>query len=229
MKIQEYINAAKQQRDEAKLEILSLIDSNKLKVPEFVEDKSLYGVIFEGLSIQRFQPWLTGHNYRTALSPDRLYMISQFARIAPAGGKFYECGVFTGGVTRMLLDEGKDVVAFDTFEGIKGAGEFDLHEDGDYNGQDVSEYIVGAEIVKGFVPDTFAGRDDKISFAHLDMDIYSPTKSALEYIFPRLLDGGMIVLDDYGFWTTPGVKKVVDEFQHGRKVYLPTGQMVIFK
>lgn len=129
----------------------------------------------------------------------------------------------------MLLDEGKDVVAFDTFEGVKGAGEFDLHEDGDYNGQDVSEYIVGAEIVKGFVPDTFAGRDDKISFAHLDMDIYSPTKSALEYIFPRLLDGGMIVLDDYGFWTTPGVKKAVDEFQHGRKVYLPTGQMVIFK
>jgi SAM-dependent methyltransferase len=226
--LQDYIDRGKAKRSAAKEEIMSLIAQHKLDVPEFVEGGEQYGVTFEGMTIARLAPWNEPHEYRTALSPDRLYMIKQFAETAPSG-LCYECGVFTGGVTRMLLDMGKKVVAFDTFEGIKGAGEFDFHDDGDYNGHDVSEYIAGAEIVKGFVPDTFAGRDDAIAFAHLDMDIYAPTAAALEYIYPRLVEGGIIVLDDYGFWTTPGVRKACDEFKFGKKIYLPTGQMVVFK
>jgi hypothetical protein len=41
--------------------------------------------------------------------------------------------------------------------------------------------------------------------------------------------GGVIIVDDYGFVTTPGVKKAVDLFQAGHKIYIPTGQMIIYK
>lgn len=228
MNLQEYIQQNKKQRDEAKEKILGLIEDSRLKPPSFVADKEHYGVMFEGLTINRWQPWLGMEKYNTALSPDRLFMIKQLSEISPEGVCF-ELGVFTGGVTRMLLDSGRKVVAFDTFDGIKGAGEFDLHKDGEYNGGDVFEYIKEAEIVKGLIPDTLLGRQDKVSFVHIDMDIYEPTKAALELIYPMLVEGGIIVLDDYGFWTTPGVKKAVDEFKCGSKVYLPTGQMVIFK
>jgi Macrocin-O-methyltransferase (TylF) len=228
MDIQQYINQDKKQRDVAKEKILQSIEDNRLKPPQFVIEKEKYGVILEGLSIGRYQPWIGDKQYKTALSPDRLYMIKQLSEIAPDGVCF-ELGVFTGGVTRMLLDSGRNVVAFDTFEGIKGSGEFDLHKDGEYNGGDVFEYINGAEIVKGFVPETLVGRSDKVAFVHMDMDIYGPTRDALAMIYPMLVDGGIIVMDDYGFWTTPGIKKAVDEFNLGKKMYLPTGQMVIFK
>lgn len=228
MNVQEYIDRDKNNRELEKNKILGLIEVNRLKPPEFVEDRDKYGVLFEGFTISRFMPWIGIKKYKTALSPDRLFMIDQLSKIAPPGVCF-ELGVFTGGVTRMLLDSGRKVVAFDTFEGIKGSGEFDLHSDGDYNGGDVFEYIHGAEIVKGCVPGTLHGRNDRVAFAHIDMDIYHPTKSALEIVYEMLIDGGIIVLDDYGFWTTPGVKKAVDEFKKGSKLYLPTGQMVVFK
>ena len=230
MKIQEYIDLNKCERNFAKRIILMLIDTFRLEVPCDIQNSEEFCVTFEGLTIPRWHPWNRIGEYKTALSKDRLYMIKQFAEVAPAGGKFIECGVFSGGVTRMLLDMGKPVIAFDTFHGIKNSTpDVDLHEDGQYDGGDVSKYIFGAEIVKGIIPETFSGRDDKISFAHIDLDVYLPTKFSLEYVFPRLLDGGAIILDDYGSWTTPGVRKAVDEFHEGKKIYLPTGQMVIIK
>lgn len=230
MNIQQYLDSYKKENESIKLEIIKAIQSYATPVHESVPERDKYGVIFEGFAVARYMPWLPAANYyNTALSPDRLYMIKQFLEMAPEG-KCVECGVYTGGVTRMMLDAYRDVIAFDTFEGIKGAGEFDLHQDGDYDAGDVTKYIQGAEIVRGEIPYTFNGRDDTdIAFVHLDMDIYEPTRAALAYFYPRMREGGIIVLDDYGFWTTPGIKKAVDEFHFAKKIYLPTGQMVIFR
>jgi len=223
MSIKELINKNKKERDIAKDIILSIIDTYSLKGP------NSYGTTFEGMTVAKWKPWLDEPCYTSALSMDRLYMIKQFLNIAPPG-VCYECGVYTGGVTRMMLDMGRHVKAFDTFEGLTGSGEFDLMENGDYNGGDVSEYIKGAEIIKGCVPYTFKDHeDDKIAFAHLDMDLYEPTVHALKFIYDRLYDNGIIILDDYGVWMTPGIKKAVDEFHCEKKIYLPTGQMVILK
>jgi O-methyltransferase len=54
----------------------------------------------------------------------------------------------------------------------------------------------------------------------------------LNFIWPRLSQGGFIVFDDYGFPTCPGARAAVDEFFHAkdfRPLCLPTGQALVFK
>lgn len=77
---------------------------------------------------------------------------------------------------------------------------------------------------------------DGIRFAlvHLDSDLYSPTRHAIEFFWPRLLPGAVMVLDDYGFTTCPGVKRAADEFVGTRPPglqawYVHTGQYLITK
>ena len=50
----------------------------------------------------------------------------------------------------------------------------------------------------------------KISLLHIDVDLYAPTRLALECFFPKVVRGGVIILDDYG--AMPGANKAVDEF-----------------
>jgi len=65
--------------------------------------------------------------------------------------------------------------------------------------------------VKGRVEDTLpAEAPDKISLLRLDTDWYESTKHELVHLFPRLVSGGVLIIDDYGHWT--GSKKAVDEY-----------------
>src|SRR5688572_31529904 len=43
-----------------------------------------------------------------------------------------------------------------------------------------------------------------------DVDVYQPTRDSLEYFYPRLVTGGILVCDDYGW---PGARKAVDDFR----------------
>ncbi len=53
--------------------------------------------------------------------------------------------------------------------------------------------------------------DRRLSLVNLDADLYLPTKAGLEYFYPRLSPGGVIIIHDYTHeW--PGIKKAVDEF-----------------
>jgi O-methyltransferase len=53
--------------------------------------------------------------------------------------------------------------------------------------------------------------DGKLALVNLDADLYAPTKAGLEYFYPLLSPGGVIIIHDYNFkW--PGIKKAVDEF-----------------
>lgn len=192
-----------------------------------------YSWEINGTTVSRYMPWkFNNYKYKTALSSDRFHIIQEFSKIAPIeNGVAVECGVYTGGVSRYLLDFGYDVYSFDTFEGIKGSSEFDLHKDGEYNGGTIFDYIKGAKIVKGELPNSFDVGDNKIAFAHIDLDVYYPTLKTLELIWNRMCIDGIIIIDDYGMATCPGVKKAVDEFIYDSKiknVYLPTTQMIIF-
>jgi O-methyltransferase len=52
---------------------------------------------------------------------------------------------------------------------------------------------------------------ERICFAYVDFDFYAPIKTALEKLSPRLNPGGIIVVDDYGFFSK-GAQTAVDEF-----------------
>lgn len=64
-------------------------------------------------------------------------------------------------------------------------------------------------LIKGLLQDTMK-IEEKVAFAHIDVDWYEPVKTCLERIFPNLVIGGSIILDDYHDWG--GCRKATDEF-----------------
>jgi hypothetical protein len=52
----------------------------------------------------------------------------------------------------------------------------------------------------------------RISLLHLDVDLYRPTKFALEQLYPRVVMGGVVVLDEYGLMPWEGESRAVEEF-----------------
>ena len=77
------------------------------------------------------------------------------------------------------------------------------------------------KLYKGWIPDKFYEvNDQEFIFVHLDVDLYQPTLVGLEFFYPRLVKGGVIVVDDYGYTQFPGAKKSVDEFLERNKASL---------
>lgn len=64
-------------------------------------------------------------------------------------------------------------------------------------------------LVQGRVEDTLRGRE-RVALAHIDVDWYDPVRVCLERLYPRLMPGGRLILDDYHDWG--GCKKATDEF-----------------
>lgn len=64
-------------------------------------------------------------------------------------------------------------------------------------------------LVKGLVQETMK-IDQPVAFAHIDVDWYDPVITCLERIFPNLVVGGSIILDDYHDWG--GCRKATDEY-----------------
>lgn len=50
----------------------------------------------------------------------------------------------------------------------------------------------------------------KIALLRLDTDWYESTRHEMEHLFPRLVDGGVLIIDDYGHWA--GARRAVDEY-----------------
>jgi O-methyltransferase len=69
-------------------------------------------------------------------------------------------------------------------------------------------------LVAGMVEDTVpAEAPESIAVLRLDTDWYASTKHELEHLYPRLVSGGVLIIDDYGHWR--GAKKAVDEYFGG--------------
>lgn len=73
---------------------------------------------------------------------------------------------------------------------------------------------VDGKCVVGFFSKTLPTlpKDAHFSFAHIDCDAYLPHLECLEYLYPRMNKGGIVVFDDYAANAWPGAKKAVDEF-----------------
>lgn len=65
--------------------------------------------------------------------------------------------------------------------------------------------------IKGKVEDTLPlNRPKQIALLRLDTDWYASTKAELEFLFPLLSVGGVLIVDDYGTWA--GARKAVDQY-----------------
>jgi O-methyltransferase len=83
------------------------------------------------------------------------------------------------------------------------------------------------------MPQTFQGLEhNQFSFVHINCDFYQPTIDCCEFFYPRLVSGGVIVFDDYGFPSCRGEKDAADEFfadKPDRPFVLSTGQGILIK
>jgi hypothetical protein len=65
--------------------------------------------------------------------------------------------------------------------------------------------------VEGPVEQTIPGRaPDRIAMLRLDTDWYESTRHELEHLYPRVVPGGVLIIDDYGHWQ--GARRAVDEY-----------------
>ena len=67
--------------------------------------------------------------------------------------------------------------------------------------------------VEDTIPDTLA---DEIAILHLDTDWYESTRHEMVHLFPRLVPKGVLIIDDYHYWS--GVRDAVDEYLTESKV-----------
>jgi len=87
---------------------------------------------------------------------------------------------------------------------------------------------------KGYIPDSLnetPKSPDSIMYLHVDLNSSKPTLDVLNYFMPRLVEGGIILFDDYGWNAYKDTKFVIDEFiqkQKGSFLKFPTGQAVYF-
>lgn len=187
----------------------------------------------------------------TLLGYDRLYVLWQAVRnLTAVPGAVAEIGTFRGGSAffiasafQTLANEPVSMQVFDTFEGHPEAA---VSEDDPFQtaGQFARTSMERVQKLLSAFPDVQVQKGDISALlplpaesvyrlVHIDVDLYAPMLSCLEYFGARMSPGGVIVVDDYASTKCPGVPKAVSEYLAGRADFqvwdLRTEQLVLVK
>ena len=134
--------------------------------------------------------------------------------------KFYLFDTFSGLVPELVTEE--DRAAFrneypDCYEFVKESFKDDRN----------------VVLVRGPVPSTLSQVEIQgVAYLSIDMNCAAPEYDALKFFWPKMVSGGIVVLDDYGFSGHESQKRVADEFAKSvgaRVLSLPTGQGLLLK
>jgi O-methyltransferase len=215
---------------------------------EPVRDLDLYRPLFspwEGeADFKRLYDPIRSH---TLVSPERCWMLLHLMRHALAlSGDFAEFGVFRGGTALLAAEvlrdahDARPLHLFDSFAGMPATSAGEPFARGDFG--ETSEAAVRALVAPaganvsfhaGFIPDTFQGLAiPQLAFAHVDVDLYQSVLDCIEFVYPRLVPGGIMVFDDYGFPSCSRAREATDRAFAARRekpIYLPTGQALVLK
>lgn len=141
-----------------------------------------------------------------------------------------EVGAWRGGTAAIiakklsLLNAKNNFYIADTFEGVVKTTTNDFfysggeHKDAsEKQVKDLVENIYAeCKVLKGIFPEqtsSFMPQNSKFSFCHIDVDVYQSAKDIVEWIWEKLVVGGIIVFDDYGFHYCNGVTTYVNELK----------------
>jgi O-methyltransferase len=180
-----------------------------------------------------------------------LYESVRYIVGAGVRGDIVECGVWAGGssmlaaLTLRSLGATRRMWLYDTFGDFPHPGEKDefyaagQHENKPYErapsldqvkanmagtGQEDVVYVEGP--VEETIPST---APEEIALLRLDTDWYESTRHELDHLYPRLSEGGVLIIDDYGHFQ--GARRAVDEYFHDRPVLLNridyTGRLLV--
>lgn len=144
-------------------------------------------------------------------------------------GSIIEIGVWRGGTGALMARQAKtmgmDATVFlcDTFKGVVKAGLKDTTYQGgehDDTTRNLVEKLIfkqmeldNVEILEGIFPEESSHQiqEQKFRLCHIDVDVYQSAKDILDWIWDRLIPGGIIVYDDYGFKGCGGITTHVEE------------------
>src|SRR5262245_50717541 len=162
-------------------------------------------------------------------------------------GDIVECGVWKGGsmmgaaLTLLNLGVKRRLYLFDTFAGVTtpaavdrdlfGRPAIQAFKEGllEFNNVPLEEVRANLRstgydeslitCVKGPVEETLPDNaPETIAILRLDTDWYESTRHELQHLFPRVSDGGVLIIDDYGHFE--GARRAVDEFIAATKLPL---------
>ena len=177
-----------------------------------------------------------------------LYYSLEYIRVNNIDGDVVECGVWKGGNILGIMDYlhhhkiNKNIWLFDTFEGMTDPEENDIDLNNNHASNmlhipvvlayspidEVKENLSKSNFNKenlifviGDVSETLINKNnipEKISLLRLDTDWYKSTKDELNYLYPKLENKGVLIVDDYGHWK--GSKQAVDEYFYNKNVLI---------
>lgn len=175
---------------------------------------------------QRVQPYTLVDIYRCY---DLWTLVEQSQKLA---GALIEIGVWRGGTGALIAHRAKlsgitdTIYLCDTFTGVVKASASDpLYEGGEHH--DTSMALVEdlvytqlnlehVKILRGIFPEDTAKavEHESFRFCHIDVDVYQSAKDITEWLWSKLVVGGIVVYDDYGFFGYSGVTTYVEEQRH---------------
>lgn len=184
-------------------------------------------------------------------SQDRKWTLREYVKLNNAlPGDLAECGCYVGTSAFFIAQastHGK-LYLFDSFQGLSAPDATDLNVaesvmpwsegGGDLTASEATvrnnlARFDSVVVLPGWIPERFAEvADRQFRLVHIDVDLYQPTRDSLNFFYPRLVNGGVIVMDDYGFKTCPGATRAADELAASEGIeilHLATGQGVIMK
>ena len=186
----------------------------------------------------------------TGLPLDRRFFVYNAARsVHHLHGETVDVGVRYGTSSHFILratnDTNKPHHLFDSFEGLSQPGTKDIGANKKHSWQ-IGDLAVDEAVCrnnlkaypncyfyKSWIPFRFKEvANNLFSFVHVDVDLFDATRDTLEFFYPRLVAGGILLCDDYGFTSCPGAKKAMDDFFSDKPeeiLHIPTGQGMIVK
>lgn len=229
-------------------------DGLEIKSPKVLSDESQYDVIEIGtlMGLSEIQNQLLEANISLDKLDKTYVEVSVNARIfflkriserfakEEIKGAVAEAGVFRGEFAKEInryFPKSKCYL-FDTFEGFD-MRDFKFEEYPSMT-DDVNHFKLTSEklvyekmpfkdkiiMIKGHFPESLRDIEDEFIFVNLDMDLYKPTLEGLRYFFPRMKDGGVILIHDYFTESYPNIEKCIDDFEKeiGKRLYkMPIG------
>jgi len=211
------------------------------------------------IPIATYSPWKTDLEFQKAYKIIKIYTTVDLYRlyenwkmveqVKDIPGNILEVGVWKGGSGCLLAHKAKllnvdaTIYMCDTFEGVVKASD----KDNKYKGGEFSDTTIelvqslvddmslkNTDILAGIFPDDTGHiiKDNIFRLCHIDVDTYQSAKHVVEWVWPRLSQGGVIIFDDYGFVGCEGVTKYVNEIANDTDkstVHNLNGHALIFK
>tara|TARA_Y100001970_G_C14117405_1_gene794391 strand:- start:134 stop:853 length:720 start_codon:yes stop_codon:yes gene_type:complete len=225
-----------------------------LKIDDDIDFKEIWFETYDKINFNKKKNLYEISNYIRIIK--NFYLCQYFLSTDGLNGDVLECGVLRGFSAYLINTLEKKITRnhnnnfylIDSFEGFDDFnpedsvidGNIHQHKKGDLSAnfeevQKIFENIPNVNLLKGWIPDIFDSLDEnnQYRFVHIDVDLYKPTLSSLNYIYDKVIKGGVIITDDYNSPLFPGNQKAWIEFFKSKNnssyLVLPSGQAALIK